>query len=192
MWFVAVALVAIVAFAPGRFGADVGAAIVLGVGGATAAVVVLGLERRRAAMIVIGGGAAALAALLLADAVLGGAHLSRSVLGAGEAGDVLDVFDRRVTLMARTFTHPVYPELLVATGVLLVAGAIRRERVSAWFGERRAARAGFAGALAGVLVGTVANDSGSVLLVIGTIYLALSAGFFWATQASESAASKPV
>ena len=32
-------------------------------------------------------------------------------------------------------------------------------------------RSGFLGALAGVLVGTVANDSGSVLLVIGTVYL---------------------
>ena len=31
-----------------------------------------------------------------------------------------------------------------------------------------------------MLVGTVANDSGSVLLVLGTIYLAVAAGFFWA------------
>ena len=59
---------------------------------------------------------------------------------------------------------------------------VRRERVLAWFGDRWAARAGFLGALAGVLVGTVANDSGSVLLVIGTIYLAAGAGFFWATR----------
>ena len=33
----------------------------------------------------------------------------------------------------------------------------------------------------GVLVGTVANDSGSVLLVLGVIYLAVVAGFYWAT-----------
>jgi len=39
-----------------------------------------------------------------------------------------------------------------------------------------------------VLLGTVANDSGSVLLVIGTIYLATSAGFYWATQAENRAA----
>jgi ABC-type uncharacterized transport system permease subunit len=43
------------------------------------------------------------------------------------------------------------------------------------------------GALAGVLVGTVANDSGSVLLVIGTIYLAVCAGFFWAIGAEKAA-----
>jgi cell division protein FtsW (lipid II flippase) len=187
LWFVGVAVVAAAAFAPGRFGADVGAAIVLGVGGATAAVVALGLERRRAILIVAGGGTAALAALLVIDAALGGAHLSRTVLGAGEAGDVLDVFDRRITLMVHTFTHPVYPELLVVCGALLIAGAVRRRRVDAWFGGRWAARAGYLGAVAGVLLGTVANDSGSVLLVIGTIYLAIGAGFYWATQGENRA-----
>ena len=75
-----------------------------------------------------------------------------------------------------------YPELLVVCGALLIAGVIRRRRVDAWFGERWDARAGYLCALSGVLVGTVANDSGSVLLVIGTIYLAVGAGFFWATQ----------
>ena len=33
-----------------------------------------------------------------------------------------------------------------------------------------------------MLLGTVANDSGSVLLVIGTIYLAAAPGIYWATQ----------
>jgi cell division protein FtsW (lipid II flippase) len=187
-WFVGVAGIAAAAFAPGRFGADVGAAIVLAVGAATAAVIVLGLERRRAILVVVGGGAAALVALVAIDAALGGAHLSRSVLGAGEAGDVVDVFDRRLRLMVHTFTHPVYPELLVACGALLVTGVVRRRRVSAWFGDRWAARAGYLGAVAGVLLGTVANDSGSVLLVIGTIYLAICAGYYWATQAENRAA----
>ncbi len=179
--FVGIALVATAAFAPGRFGADVGAAIVLGVGAATAAVLALGLERRRAILIVAGGAVLALAALLVIDLALGGAHLSRSVLGAGQAGDLVDVFERRLTLMASSFTDPVYPELLVATVVVLVAAFVKRRAVLGWFGTRWAARSGFLGALAGVLVGTLANDSGSVLLVIGTIYLGVSAGFFWAT-----------
>ena len=76
------------------------------------------------------------------------------------------------------FAHPVYPELLIASVALLVAGAVCRRRVVAWFGERWAASAGFAGALAGVLIGTLANDSGSVLLVLGTICLAVSAGYY--------------
>ena len=181
IWFVGVAVVAIAAFAPGRFGADVGAAIVLGIGSATAAVIALGLPPRRAILVVAGGGALALATLFCVDLVLGGAHLSRSVLGAGGAHDLLDVLDRRVRLMVHTFAHPVYPELLIASVALLVAGAVCRRRVVAWFGERWAALAGFAGALAGVLIGTLANDSGSVLLVIGMICIAVSAGFFWAT-----------
>jgi hypothetical protein len=179
--FVAIAIGAAAAFAPGRFGADVGAAIVLGVGAATAAVVALGLERKRAILVVAGGGAAALTALVAVDLVLGGAHLSRTVLGAGGAGDLVDVLDRRLTLMVHTFTHPVYPELLVASVAVLIAGVARRDRLLAWFGDRWPARAGYLGAVAGILVGTVANDSGSVLLVIGTIDLAACAGFFWAT-----------
>ncbi|HEX2129563.1 MAG TPA: hypothetical protein VHF58_10150 [Solirubrobacterales bacterium] len=181
-WFLAIAALATLAFAPGRFGADVGAAIVLGVGGATAAVLSLRLQGRTAIVLVAGGGIAALAALLALDAILGGAHLSRSVLGAGEASDVLDVLDRRVTLMADTFIHPVYPELLAAAALLLVVGLVRRDTVLGWFGRHWAARAGFLGAVAGVLVGTVANDSGSVLLVLGTIYISVAAGFFWATR----------
>ena len=186
-WFVGVAALAIAAFAPGRFGADVGAAIVLSVGATAAAVLALGLSRGRAIAIVVGGGALALGALLLIDLVLGGAHLSRSVLGAGEAGDVLDVVDRRITLMAGTFTDPVYPELLAAAAVLLIVAAIRRHTILAWFGDSRPARYGFLGASAGIAVGTVANDSGSVLLVIGLITLALCAGFFWGSgEARES------
>ncbi len=185
-WFVAVGLAAAAAFAPGRFGADVGAAIVLGVGAATAAVLALGLERRRAVLVVVAGGAAALAALLVVDLVLGGAHLSRSVLGAEGGGDLIDVLDRRVTLTIDTYMDPVYPELLIAAVALLVAGVVRHERVLAWFGSRWAARAGYLGALTGVLVGSLANDSGSVLLVIGTIYLAAGAGFYWATRCREA------
>lgn len=187
-WFVGAAAVAVAAFAPGRFGADVGAAIVLGVGAATASVLALGLRGRRAAIAVAGGGALALAALLVIDLVVGGAHLSRSVLDAGDANDVVDVFDRRLRLMVRTFTHPVYPELLVAAGLLLVAGFVRRRTVLGWFGDRGALRYGYVGAVAGVLVGTVANDSGSVLLVIGTIYLAVLAGYVWATRQDPESA----
>ncbi len=182
IWFVGVAVAAAAALAPGRFGADVGAAIVLGVGAATASVLALGVSRGRAILIVVGGGALALAVLFAVDAVSGGAHLTRSVLGAGGAGDVLDVLDRRLTLMVHTFTHPVYPELLAICLALVVAGAIGHRRLFGWFGERWAARAGWSGAVAGVAVGTVANDSGSVLLVLGTICLAVTVGWFWATS----------
>ena len=178
-WFLGIAAVAALAFAPGRFGADVGAAIVLGVGGTTAAVLALGVERRKAIALVAGGGFLALVALFAIDALVGGAHLSRTVLGAGEAGDLADVIERRISLMVSTFTDPVYPELLVATGLLLVAGFVKRDAVLRWFGQAWAARCGFLGAVAGILLGTLANDSGSVLLALGTIYLGAAAAFAW-------------
>ena len=153
----------------------------LGVGGGTAAVLALGIERSRAIALVVGGGALALAALFAIDLVLGGAHLSRSVLGAGEAGDVADVFTRRLRLMTDTFIHPVYPELLAVTALLLIAAVVKRRTVLSWFGDPRGrGELRLPRRAAGVLVGTVANDSGSVLLVLGTIYLAVTAGFFWA------------
>ncbi len=62
-----------------------------------------------------------------------------------------------------------------------MAGVVRRERCSPGSATAWAARCGWLGAVAGVLVGTVANDSGSVLLVLGTIYVSIAAGFFWAT-----------
>lgn len=179
--FALVAVAATAAFAPGRFGADVGAAIVLGAGGATAVALCLRLSPRATVALIAAAGIAGMAALVLADLVLGGAHFSRSILGAGEAGDILDVLERRVRLMVQTFTEPVYPELLVACGLVLVLGLVRLRTVLGWFEDRWPARAGFLGAVAGVAVGTVANDSGSVLLVIGTIYLTVCAGYMWAT-----------
>jgi hypothetical protein len=182
-WFVAVAVVAAAAFAPGRFGADVGAAIVLGAGAATAASLSLGLSLRRTVIAVVTAGALGLAALVAVDELFGGAHLSRTVLGAGEASQVGDAFERRLDLMLHTFTHPVYPELLVVTILVLAAGLARASMVLSWFEDRWPARWGYLGAVVGVLIGTIANDSGSVLLVIGTIYLASIAGYAWAARA---------
>ncbi len=80
--------------------------------------------------------------------------------------------------MVNTFVHPVYPELLVVCVVAAASPASIRAPAGARLVRRAlggARRAGSA-ALAGVLVGTVANDSGSVLLVIGTIYLGVLRG----------------
>jgi hypothetical protein len=131
---------------------------------------------------VIAAGALGVLALVAIDAVLGGAHLSRTVLGAGDTTQVADVLERRLDLMAHTFIHPVYPTLLVVTAVVLIVGLWRSRTILAWFGDRWPARDGYLGALVGVLIGTVANDSGSVLLVIGTVYLGACACFAWATR----------
>jgi hypothetical protein len=181
-WFVAVALLAAIAYTPGRFGASVGTAIMLAAGGATAAALALGMPIRRVALAIVGAIAVGLAILSAVDLATGNAHLTRTILGAGETSELLDAFERRIRLMVNTFTSPVYPQLFGATVVLLIVGLVHRASILAWFGDRQPARAGFLGALVAVMVGSVANDSGSVLLVIGTIYLAACAGFFWGTR----------
>jgi hypothetical protein len=181
-WFLAVAALTAAAFAPGRFGADVGAAIVLAAGGGAAAAVALDLGRVRTAAVIAGLPILGLLALVLVDLALGGAHLTRSVLGAGDSGDLAQVLERRLTLTARSFTDPVYPELLVLAIVLVAAGTVWRHRIAAWFDDRWPARCGYIGALVGIAVGTLANDSGAILLVIGAILLAVFAGYFWAVR----------
>ena len=85
-------------FAPGRFGADVGAAITFPAGGAAVVIAALGLPRSKA-MLVIAAPVVALIALVAIDLVLGGdAHLSRSVLAAGGLDELGNVFERRIRL----------------------------------------------------------------------------------------------
>jgi voltage-gated potassium channel Kch len=190
-WFVAVALLAAAAYTPGRFGASVGTAIMLAAGSGTAAALAVGMPARRVALAIGGAIAAGLAILSTVDLVTGDAHLTRTILGAGETSELLDAFERRLRLMVGTFTSPVYPQLFGATVVLLIVGLVHRASILAWFGNRQPARAGFLGALAAVVVGSVANDSGSVLLVIGMVYLAACAGFFWGTG-PEAPRDRPV
>ena len=180
-------LLAIVAFAPGRFGADVGAAIVLAVGGAVAAAMVLGEARRRTLLLVVAAPLVALGALAAADLVLGGdAHLSRSVLEAGGFDEVAQVAERRLRLSAASFQNTLgSPFLLVAVG-LIAAAVVCRQRIASWFDGARPALAGFVGAGAAIVIGTLANDSGVLLLMIGTGFLALFAGFAWAMRGGET------
>jgi hypothetical protein len=185
--FLAVAAIATVVFAAGRFGADVGAAIVLPAGAAVAALYALGLRGRRLVALAVAAPIAGLASLIALDLALGGdSHLSRSVLHAGDSGDIGDVAYRRLHSSARSFTRPVNSSfLLLAIGGLLGAFAFRR-RVARWFAGRPAALAGLAGALAATLVGTLANDSGALVLIIGTAYLAAYAAFAWSQGSSGS------
>jgi hypothetical protein len=181
--FAVAALVAVAAFAPGRFGADVGAAIVLPLGAAVAAAYMLGGTRRRFVLLVVAVPVLALAALAAVDLVLGGdAHLSRSVLEAGGLEEVGEVAERRLRLSASSFSDRVGSPFLYITVVLIVAGVVMRRRIGSWFEGRRPALAGFLGAISAVAVGTLANDSGFLLLMIGTAYLAMFAACVWATR----------
>ena len=185
--FVAVGLIAAFVFAAGRFGADVGAAIVFPVGAVVAAVVIAGRGRRTAVLAVVAAPFAVLALLALIDLVSGAnAHLTRSVLDAGGLGDLADVAQRRLQLSAHSFARPVLLAFLpVVAGAAALAYA-RRDRLAAWVARVPAMRAGLIGALAATVIGTLANDSGALLLEIGAAYLLVFTGFAWAESGGNS------
>lgn len=189
--FLALGFLAAAVFAAGRFGADVGAAIVFPVGAAVAAVAIAGRGRRPAVLVAIAAPVAVLALLALVDLISGAnAHLTRSVLDAGGFGDLADVAQRRLQLSVRSFARPV---LLVFLPVVLGLGLLaylRRDRLRAWLDGVPALRAGLLGALAATAIGTLANDSGALLLEIGAAYLLVFTGYAWAENSAVSAKSE--
>jgi hypothetical protein len=186
--FLAVGLSFAGVFAAGRFGADVGAAIVLPVGAATAAAAIAA-RRRRTALLVIAAPLLVLALVALADLVSGAnAHLTRSVLDAGGLNDLADVAQRRLQLSAHSFTRPVVLFFLPVIAALAVLAVVRRDRLAAFLESFPAMRAGLLGALAATIVGTLANDSGALLLEIGAAYLLVFVGFAWSEQPGQKRA----
>lgn len=178
--FLAVGIGAAFVFAAGRFGADVGAAIVFPLGAAVAAAAIAA-RRRRAALLVLAAPLAMLALLAAVDLLSGAnAHLTRSVLDAGGLGDLADVAQRRLRLSAHSFARPVVFVFLPLLAALAALAVARRERLRAWLAPHPAVRAGLLGALVATVVGTLANDSGALLLEIGGAYLLVFAGFAWA------------
>jgi hypothetical protein len=182
--FLVVALVSAGVFAAGRFGADVGAAIVLPVGGAVAAAAIAG-SRRRGVLLAIAAPLAVLALIALADLVSGAnAHLTRSVLDAGGLGDLADVAQRRLQLSAHSFVRPIVLFFLPIVAVAALVAYLRRDRIGSWLRPIPALRAGLIGAVAATVVGTLANDSGALLLEIGTAYLLVFLAYAWSERPS--------
>jgi hypothetical protein len=177
--FLVVAAVSTFVFAYGRYGADVGAAISLPLGAAVAAALLA--ERPRLAWAALLLPIPALALLAAADLLTGAdAHLTSSVLDADSGGDVLAVLGDRLREAGESFGRPI---LLACLPVVLAAAAtawLRRDRLAIWLRDVPAMRAGLLGALAATLVGTLANDSGALLLEIGAAYLLVFIAFAWA------------
>ncbi len=169
-------------FATGRFGADVGAAIVLPAGAAVAAATIAA-RRRRSALLVAAAPFAVLALIALADLVSGAnAHFTRSVLDAGGLGDLADVAQRRLQLSTHSFTRPIVFFFLPVIAALAVLTWLRRARLGALLRPVPALRAGLIGAVTATVVGTLANDSGALLLEIGAAYVLVFAAFAWSER----------
>ena len=155
----------------GRLGADVGGVIT---GGAAAAAAVLVAYGRRPPAWALAIGALtpvlALAALAVLDLTTGGdSHFSR-VLG-GDGADFWDTVQRRYKLAWQALMRGLMPIATIGAIALSVVAWRRRER---WYAPVRGSRAWAAaliGGLAGGVIGTLTNDSGPVLLVLGVVVL---------------------
>jgi hypothetical protein len=157
----------------GRLGANVGA--IFTIGGATAIATVLlapgGLSRRRlllAAIAVLG----ALGLLALLDlASGGGAHFTREVLHAHSLSALLDTLRRR---LSEAWDELLTGAIPVAVAVCLALAAVLvvlRRRLLAPVGSANAWGACLGGGLAGSLLGSIADDSGPRVLLVGCVTL---------------------
>jgi hypothetical protein len=166
----------------GRLGADVGAVITLGAAGAGAVLASLGRPpSRRAVAVAVAVPVLGIALLIGVDlATAGGAHLSRTVVGADSPGDLLDVAARRFKLSWRNLAPP-GSAVLFALGLAVLAwGVAHRDSILAAVRDQPAFAAGMWGALAATVVGALGNDSGPLIFQVGSITLALAAGYAWA------------
>jgi hypothetical protein len=195
--FFSAAVVGAIVFGAGRFGADVGAAIVLPVGAAVASALLHALDREHfpgdrpgkssrssrgvlLAAAILATPFIALVLLVLIDLVSGGnAHLTRSVLDAGGTGDLGEVAQRRLELSAHDFGQAAGNPLfwIVVLGIGLAVAKWRR--IDAWLRPAPLARAGLLGACAAVAVGVLVNDSGASFLTLGALALGAAVAFAW-------------
>jgi hypothetical protein len=180
--FAVTAAIAAAIMGAGRLGADVGAVITLGAGGAAAVLASLrGGPSRRAVALAIAAPVVAVAVLIAIDLVTGGgAHLTKSVLHAGDSRDLTDVVRRRFQGSYSSLKHPGQAIVFAVALVIVVSLAVWRERVLAPLGAVRGGvyvRAGLIGAFLAVVVGTISNDSGPLILELGAVLLALGAGY---------------
>jgi hypothetical protein len=179
--FAGAALVAALIVGAGRLGADVGGVITLGAGGAAA--VVMSLPRGptpRAIALAIVVPILAVGALVLLDlAVGGGAHLTHTLSSSSGPGDLADVVLRRWRLSVAGLTHGSMPFSVGICIALLVLGVVRRrELLGPLRGRReRPLRAAVVGSFFAVVVGALVNDSGPMIVMIGTVSLLLMLGY---------------
>lgn len=181
--FLVVGLISTVVFAAGRFGADVGAAIVFPVAAVVAAALAVG--RPRLAWLGLAVAAAALVLVALADIVTGSeTHFVRSIVG-GRGGSFFEVIGHRLDATLESFTRVSRIPVTAVALAVIAAGLWRRDLILSWVSGAPMVRAGLAAAAAGSLVGAATNDSGALFIQVGALYLALVVGFAWTTLKSR-------
>jgi hypothetical protein len=177
--FAVVCAVAALFVGAGRLGADVGGVITLGAGAAAAVLASLpgGLSRRAVAA-AIATPVLAVAVLAAIDLVTGGdAHLTRSVLAADSAGELVDIVERRFDISWDNLKQGTTPLSVGLFALALGYGVARRRELFMPLNGDRAFAAGMWGALAATVVGALANDSGPTIFLIGAAALVLAAAY---------------
>ncbi|MGD0980956.1 MAG: hypothetical protein ABR946_05675 [Solirubrobacteraceae bacterium] len=169
----------------GRLGANVGAIFTIG-GGTVVATLLLAPGAISWRRLALGAGAliVALGIVALLDlASGGGAHFTREVLHAHSFSALLATLGRRLDeAWAALFTGAV----LIAVLVCLAAAALavrHRRQVLAPAGQANVWGACLGGGLAGSLLGSLANDSGPRLLLVGCFMLVCVLGYLWGAPA---------
>jgi hypothetical protein len=157
----------------GRLGADVGGVITIGAAVAIATLVMTpGTPTLRRLVLTALVPVAALGVLIAIDLGLsGGSHLTRNLLRASDAGELLELVTRRYELAWRVLTGGDKPALFLGA-VLAVAFAWRNRRRLYGALPHRAWAAALAGGLAAGVAGMLVNDSGPVLLINAVFGLA--------------------
>jgi hypothetical protein len=172
----------------GRLGADVGAVPTVVAGATVAALAAAGqiAWRVRLAILLVAP-VVGLAALALLDLVTGGdAHFSRSVLEAGGLDEVADIAERRVRLSYRSLGRGAIPFLVAFALVGLAVGFLRRDALLAATEDAPGVRAAVYGVLAAVLIGALTNDSGPIILLIGSSYLLFAVVYLAAVRSAPA------
>lgn len=184
--FLLAGLLGTVIFASGRFGADVGAAIIFPVAAVVGAAVVIGRPR----LIWLGLAAAGVALVLLAaiDIATGAeTHFVRSVFEGGSGDSALDVIGHRLVSTGESFTRlSRLPVTLLALALVFLAWT-RRERLERLLKPTAAFRAGLIAAAAGSLIGALSNDSGALFIQVGVLGIGLAILFAWTLRSEKSA-----
>jgi hypothetical protein len=107
----------------------------------------------------------ALAGLDLATG--GNSHFTRTVLHAGSEGDLVDIVRRRGQLAFHQLVHGLMPLLTALALGGIAYGIRRRRRVYAPLNGSAPWSAALAACVASAVAGSLANDSGPILLVFG-------------------------
>jgi hypothetical protein len=184
-------LLALAVFAPGRFGADVGAAITYPPAAAAVVIAAYGATPLRIGLL-LAAPLVGLAALVAVDLLSGGdAHLTRSVLEADGGEAVGEVLERRLTQSWNSIVKNLHQPMLIAALLGLVLVVWRRRELAGWLRPYPAAAAGFVGALTALAIGTVSNDSSSMILIISMVFVGAFSALAWAAARPSPRASAP-